>query len=177
MISVQKVVMDNEKAVVSALRTHYDGVDINLCLFHLHQSFFKRIKANGLYTVWKKNNNFQKMVKSILTLTFLPQNKFLNYYGDIEANLINLEGNLNIEAFTSWMRTNFVDNYQYKKYINFERLHHGTPLTSKCAESNFLRLNTYFNSANPSLTTFSKNILRIHQNTGETIKRSPTWRG
>ena len=109
------------------------------------------------------------MVKSILTLTFLPQDKFLTYYGDIEANLINLEENLNIEAFTSWMRTNFVDNYQYKKYNNFERLHHGTPLTSNYAESHFRRLNTYFNSTNPSLTTFSKNILRIHQHTEEKL--------
>ena len=61
MISAQKVVMDNEKAVVSALRTHYDGVNINLCLFHLPQSFLKRIKANGLYTAWKKNGGIRIM--------------------------------------------------------------------------------------------------------------------
>ena len=72
MISAQKVVMDNEKAVVSALRTHYDGVDINLCLFTTLRVFLSVLRQT-VCIQRGKNNNLQKMVKSIITLTFLPQ--------------------------------------------------------------------------------------------------------
>ena len=95
--------------------------------------------------------------------------QFSVHYEDIETNLINLEEKLNIEYFTSWMRTNFVDNYQYKKYNNYKRLHHGRPLTSNYAESHFRRLNIYFNSAYPSLTIFAKKLIRIYQSTEEKL--------
>lgn len=70
--SPESVILDFEKAAANAFHATWRGTQTRLCLFHLSQSLFRRIKKEHLTTLYSQNDAVKSTVRKTAALTFLP---------------------------------------------------------------------------------------------------------
>lgn len=66
------VIMDFELAIHNAVKTMLGDVDIKGCFYHLTQSTWRRVQAEGLATEYRENDELKQFVGMIDGLAFLP---------------------------------------------------------------------------------------------------------
>ncbi len=64
--------MDIELAIHNAVKTMLGDVDIKGCFYHLTQSTWRRVQAEGLATEYRENDELKQFVGMIDGLAFLP---------------------------------------------------------------------------------------------------------
>lgn len=68
------VMLDFERAAKNAyMEVFGDGFQIKFCLFHLGQSIHRRIQRDGLVPLFRDNDEFRKLVRSLAALAFLRE--------------------------------------------------------------------------------------------------------
>jgi hypothetical protein len=76
-INIDLFVVDMEQAVILAFSEVFDGKFIRLCLFHLHQAFWRKIQENKFTNMYKSDADFKLSCKMNLSLLFVPPENVL----------------------------------------------------------------------------------------------------
>lgn len=71
----QSILTDFEQAAFRAIETAFPETRIAGCLFHLGQSLWRKIQQNGLTDEYVKCEETRSLLKSLLALAFLPEEK------------------------------------------------------------------------------------------------------
>jgi hypothetical protein len=71
-VNPKTIMMDFEQAARKAAKRTFTTCDIHGCLFHLGQSLFRKIQAEGLATQFSNDETFRLFCKMLLSLSFLP---------------------------------------------------------------------------------------------------------
>lgn len=66
------IIMDFELAIHNAVKTMLGDVDIKGCFYHLTQSTWRKVQAEGLSTEYKESDEMKQFVGMIDGLAFLP---------------------------------------------------------------------------------------------------------
>lgn len=123
----RRAIMDDESAMVSAIRAFSGNTQPTLCFFHFGQTVNRNVASKGLMRVFKdKESLFHNLVQKIKALAFLPVHSVLNSFNEIiagedlqqarvslldwqddpQAQPINLtEG---FDEFIQWFRNNYL---------------------------------------------------------------------
>jgi hypothetical protein len=75
--------VDFEAAVLKILRNRFEGVKIVGCMFHQRQAIWKKIQDLGLSTLFYRDGDFQEMVHMVYALSYVPEDKIVEYYESI----------------------------------------------------------------------------------------------
>jgi hypothetical protein len=89
------------KAAKNAFLVAYgDDLNIRFCLFHLGQSIHRRIQSEGLVPVYRANEQYRILVRSLAVLSFLNVDLVIHAFqllrqkaselDDVEENALNI---------------------------------------------------------------------------------------
>lgn len=162
-VKMKSVVMDNEKAVIGALKLVYPSVVINLCFFHFNQNIYKRIQKMGLAFDYYNDLMFKYQIKRFISLTFIENNKIPDFFDQWKKDVFTNKNSDKYKELIFWLENNFITNQSYKLYPNKFRILNKIPLTSNFAESFFRHLNQNVYSANSNLKTIIKTLLHLDE--------------
>ena len=90
--------LDFELGARNAYQTIFGpNVAIRHCIFHLGQSIHRHIKRNGLTPLYN-NEQYKKLARSLVSLSFLPENRVNDAFHLIfnRANALNLQNGLTL---------------------------------------------------------------------------------
>lgn len=76
----RRVMMDNETAMINAIRIFIPEIRISLCYFHVCQAIQRWITTHGLSVVYKRHGDFYNFVRILRSLALLPEGQVMNVY-------------------------------------------------------------------------------------------------
>ena len=84
-----RIMGDFEAAIIAACRSTYPNVPIAGCYFHLCQSMYRRIIAEGLQTAYTDKNNTEVRTKThmLLALAFVPVEDVENTFEELRETM------------------------------------------------------------------------------------------
>lgn len=82
--SPQIIKTDFEYATIAALQIVFPERIVSGCLFHLSQSLLRKVKEDGLYSLYRLNRNFKKFVKALLGLAFVDVDMVADLLAQLE---------------------------------------------------------------------------------------------
>ena len=68
----RRIITDFERSLLISLETEFPQSRLNGCYFHFNQSLWRHIQRQGLVVPYKNDNRFQKIVRKVMALAFLP---------------------------------------------------------------------------------------------------------
>ncbi|KAK3744787.1 hypothetical protein QZH41_014782, partial [Actinostola sp. cb2023] len=71
-LAVEKVVLDFEKAMWSALKETLPDANIMGCVFHWTQAVWRKVQELGLATVYSEDDGTHRYIRQLMALPFLP---------------------------------------------------------------------------------------------------------
>lgn len=76
------IIIDFEKASVTAFYSEFPQTKIRVCFFHFRQCtrIWRKIQENNLQTLYSENVEFSLQVRYLTALAFVPTNKVINYF-------------------------------------------------------------------------------------------------
>lgn len=78
-------------------------MEIRLCLFHLTQSIHRHINTHGLSSLYRKSQEYRKVVRSLGALTFLPEEDVIFGF----EVLIEEYGRLDLDSYLNDMENEY----------------------------------------------------------------------
>jgi hypothetical protein len=84
---LQRIIIDFESAVASAIKEVFECVKINYCLFHMGQIFYRLLQSSGLSSHYNNDFNIKIDLKMILSLAFVEESCIINYFNAIKQYL------------------------------------------------------------------------------------------
>ena len=79
--------MDFEKAAMNSFENHFNA-SVSGCFFHLAQSVYRKIQAEGLTTRYQQDKEFALKLKMLPCLAFVPENDVIDSFNMIMMLLI-----------------------------------------------------------------------------------------
>lgn len=76
-------ICDFEKAEINALKYTFPYAKINGCIFHFGQNIWRKLQKSGLNSLYNTNPLFKKIVRMLLNLTFVREDKIEKYFNII----------------------------------------------------------------------------------------------
>ena len=74
------VMLDFEHEAINAFGFHFPFAQIKACFFHLGQSFYRRLCAEGLKEQYKADLELKKWIKKIICLALVPIDQVENCF-------------------------------------------------------------------------------------------------
>ena len=74
-LNPEQAMGDFESSSGKAIRSCWPQVQIGGCQFHFSQNLYRKIQKLGLTELYKDNKQFNKWVKKIMTLSYVPTNQ------------------------------------------------------------------------------------------------------
>ena len=107
-VSPAVVYADFETAVHNAVTTVWPGGEVKACLFHLGQSWWRKIQSLGLSKQYgKKCSEVRQFLKKILGLSLLPPVEVSDCFA--LDSISNLPNNKRVEQFCDYLLENYID--------------------------------------------------------------------
>ena len=78
------IMVDFEQAVVAEAKNAFPNAQIHGCLFHLGQSLYRRVQAEGLAAQYRDNEELNLAVKKLIALSFLRPDEVVEGFAMIE---------------------------------------------------------------------------------------------
>ena len=78
----QRIMMDNEVAMINAVRNLVPNINISLCYFHVCQAIQRWLTEHGLILAYKERGDFYIFVRILRALAFLPINQVMDTYNN-----------------------------------------------------------------------------------------------
>lgn len=78
------IMVDFERAAISAAQTVFPNADVNGCYFHFCQCLFRQIQANGLQTIYQDDPTFASYMGCVAALAFVPVTDVLRRFNELK---------------------------------------------------------------------------------------------
>ena len=79
---------DFEKSVIMAVRSVWDGCQINGCFFHLHQACWRNIVSNGLRDHYLADARLAVLLRCLPALAFVPLQHVSRVFDSLSVYLL-----------------------------------------------------------------------------------------
>ncbi|KAI6654473.1 hypothetical protein LOD99_869 [Oopsacas minuta] len=76
---------DWEKGARNAVKREFQGIHLRGCHFHYTQCIWRKVQKLGLSTVYHNNADFKKLVRSFMSLPFLPEDQIISVFNQLEV--------------------------------------------------------------------------------------------
>ena len=81
-LNPKSIMMDFEKAAMNFFENHFNA-SVSGCFFHLAQSVYRKIQAEGLTTRYQQDKEFALKLKMLPCLAFVPENDVIDSFNMI----------------------------------------------------------------------------------------------
>ena len=112
--------IDFEHSVMNAFQNHFPKITIRTCMFHLAQSFNRKLVECGFKTQYDENKHLNIWFKKVIVLSFISPSKVTDVFVELLEDMHNtcdLQGEFkNLENFVDYM-------YYYIILAMMEHLH------------------------------------------------------
>ncbi|KAL0892109.1 hypothetical protein ABMA27_015311 [Loxostege sticticalis] len=79
--------LDLEKALILSLRSNFENITLHGCLFHLGQIIYRQVQAQACAKKYASSMTFNKQVKCLLALSYLPEEEIPTYFNTLLRSL------------------------------------------------------------------------------------------
>ncbi|KAM4042556.1 uncharacterized protein ACNLHF_013173 isoform 2-T7 [Anomaloglossus baeobatrachus] len=154
-LAPQKVLVDLEKACMTAVRGAFPHSDVKGCYFHLCQSLIRKIKNVGLKTEYESNINIKFTLKSLAALAFVPIEDVRCVFDKLAATFPDEE--CYNEVLTYFFST-YIEGaagrdpqFPIRIWNHHDAALEQSPKTTNCCEGFHNALNSMFHCSHPRL--------------------------
>ena len=74
---------DFEIGMISTLRLHFPNTELKGCNFHFSQAIWRQTQQLGLTVSYHENSNIRRIIRSLMTLPYIPRNWVRHQYRTI----------------------------------------------------------------------------------------------
>jgi hypothetical protein len=104
--------IDFERSVMNAFQYHFPTITIRTCMFHLVQSFYRKLVESGFKTLYDENKHLNIWFKKVIGLSLIPPSKitdvFVEFLEDMH-NTFDLQGEFkNLENFVDYVLLHYI---------------------------------------------------------------------
>lgn len=170
------VIFDFEHAAFSSFHAFFPETTISGCFFHLSQIIWRKIQADRNVKLYKEDALFQKHIKMILSMAYVPNKNIEQESENLLDFFLNTNAKEAVLNIFFWFESNYLKNKMFKikklndEFYNFwnvsENILHNLPKTTNSIEGWHRSLNNRVSSKNPSFYE----ILQILKNEQQLIE-------
>lgn len=163
---VSLILMDFEIALINATNLLFPIADKQGCYFHFRQALYRRICSSGLKRKYDTDKDFNKQIKFLISLAFVPEDLVLTAFNVIEKSGILTD---HTQQFCSYFKKNWMgiqdDNkkkhasFSFHLWNYFNRTLNEEPRTNNFSESWHSALKKQVQSKHPSIWKFFEFML------------------
>ena len=157
----QTILTDFENAAQNAFRQVHPNADIKGCLFHLGQSVQRKVAELGLKVDYESNVNFNMSVKSLVALSFVPEEDILDIFNNLADSFPPLD---RVDELLAYFELTYIQGrdrgqgrergpprYPPSVWNHFSAPRNNIPRTTNAVEGYHNGLNSLFLSQHPSV--------------------------
>ena len=157
---------DFEQAAISAAEEEFEDTEIEDCIFHLGQTFWRRMQGEGLASEYTNENNEQLRsdFRSLLALAFVPQEDVPDVFDQLAADAVG-----DLALVFDYVEDNYVRGrrrgrgrsrpmFPPRLWNCYTRVLEELPRTTNTCEAWHRRLNILVGKHHPSLFVFLDQI-------------------
>lgn len=162
----QTVMNDFEVAIINSVVIHFGEDVIRLCLFHLCQSVYRKVQAEGLQQRYYDNADIRNAMHTMCALAFVPPDDvghvFDLFYDKIPqefAVIADYFEKVYVRGIPARGRRRAVKpRYHPRKWNQYTAVIQGTARTNNASEGWHNRLNRLVGKCHPSFYTFLQEL-------------------
>lgn len=154
-IMPHNILLDFEKACMSAAQVAFPQAEIKGCYFYLCQSVRRKINSIGLKTVFESDSDMKLKLKSLTALSFIPISDVKTVFNQIAATF---PGDDSYSEFLAYFSSTYIEGVSGRPAIfpigmwnHFGAASESSPKTTNCCEGFHKALNSLFHCNHPSL--------------------------
>lgn len=151
-----EIFVDFEKAIHTALLSVWPNIKISGCRFHLHQSWYRKIKSIGLSSEYKSKTEIGKWLKNTFGLTYLHPNEVEDSF---VFDLMSYKPQNDVlDKYCDYLLETYIDeNATFPPSVWAEE-NASITRTTNCCESFHAKFNSSFYSTHPSIYVFLEKL-------------------
>lgn len=107
---VKYIITDFEHAPKKAFKKFLNAKYYYGCSFHFGQIVWRKLQTFDLQTLYKKDPNFKKFIRYLLSLAFIPKEDVYTTF-DYISNVFEYKKFDNVARFLKYFRKNFIGSY------------------------------------------------------------------
>ena len=156
------IVFDFEPGFYSSLHAVFPSSNLNGCLFHLSQIFWRKIQSSELSVVYNETKNVRFFVKLILALAFIPVYELEVYVSRLKDYYLRESAPEFIFPLLEWFYCNFISNASKNHrpifWSVYDRVMNKKPRTTNSLEGYHRHLNNICETKHPSISSLVKEL-------------------
>ena len=166
-LAPMSIMMDFEKAAMTAANEAFPNATISGCSFHLSQNIYRKVQSEGLQNQYANDDEFRSNVKTILSLAYVPLNEVCRAF-----EILRDEVPEELDPVMEYFEANYigVPRRRYREQPRFKhsvwnmrvRIMNGLPRTNNHCEAFHRKLLSAVTSYHPNIWRFI-DILRKEQ--------------
>jgi len=158
-LAPQYISTDYEQAAINAAESSFPSAVICGCLFHLGQSFWRRMQSEGLMEQYQDEDSVElrTQFRSLIALAFVPEDDVVGAFDRLKEDMVEI-----LEPIFNYVEDNYVRGrrrgrghmapmFPPSKWSCYERTLGDQPRTTNSCEAWHRRLNTLVRRPHPSL--------------------------
>lgn len=160
----QHIMLDFEKACMTAAQMAFPQANVRGCYFHLCQSLVRKINIVGLKSVYESDSNIKLILKSLPALAFVPIQDVKIVFDQLAE--IFPDGDEYSEIL-SYFKSTYIEGvagrpplFPIQIWNHFDAASVGCPKTTNCCEGFHNALNSIFQCSHPSIWSLFDGIRR-----------------
>ena len=160
----KNIILDFEAGLFTAIKQEFPAANLNGCLFHLNQIIWRKMQAFGFTEKYGNDNVFCWQVRLILALAFVPLSELNTMIVKLECYFDREKASTDTFLLLNWFKKNFccessANTHHPSFWLVHERTLNGLPRTTNSLEGYHRHLNANFNTINPSICQFGKELV------------------
>jgi len=160
----QKILLDFEKACMSAAQIAFPQAEIKGCYFHLSQSILRKINNVGLKAVYESDIDIKLRLKSLAALSFVPMADVKTVFDQLAATFPDEES---YNEILTYFCSTYIEGvagrsplFPTRIWNHFEAAAERCPKTTNCCEGFHNALNSVFHCSHPSIWSLLEGLRR-----------------
>lgn len=168
-LNPEQAMGDFESSSGKAIRSCWPQIQIGGCQFHFSQNLYRKIQKLGLTELYNDNKQFNKWVKKIMTLSYVPANRMHEAVDSLfQENFdVNDHSQTKITAFKTYITEYWIRKVTPQRISVFE-FSRGT---NNDAESYHSRLKAIVRQHKPNIYTFLTHLNNLITDTTKDTER------
>lgn len=163
-----RIITDFELSIIRACEEVYPGVSVSCCYFHLGQSLYRRVQAEGLQGAYRDpdNHSVRRFIHMVLALAFVPEDDVAETF-----DLLAAQAPEEVEPILDYFQNTYVTGRPRRgrrravppRYVPKLWNHYLTALnkshkTNNCSEGWHNRFNQLVAKSHPDIYTFIREV-------------------